>query len=52
MQKSIARFDQSPSEVQEMAIMAHVDRWFEETNSRMATDVEQVRRDHHRFGRR
>jgi hypothetical protein len=49
VQKSMAHLDQSPSEVQELAIMAHVDRWFEETNSRMATDVEHVRRDLHRF---
>ncbi|MEY2433113.1 MAG: hypothetical protein QOC92_2838, partial [Acidimicrobiaceae bacterium] len=49
VQKTMAHLHQSPSEVQELAIMAHVDRWFEETNSRMATDVEHVRRDLHRF---
>jgi hypothetical protein len=36
--------------VQEIAIMAHVDQWFEETNSRQATDMERMRRDLHRFG--
>ncbi|MEY2420262.1 MAG: hypothetical protein QOI95_329 [Acidimicrobiaceae bacterium] len=48
MKKSIAHLE-SPADLQEMAILAHFDRWFEETNSRQATDVEHVRRDLHRF---
>ncbi|HEV3226872.1 MAG TPA: hypothetical protein VGZ52_08560 [Acidimicrobiales bacterium] len=51
MQRTLSSISeaQSPLEFQEMAILEHVDRWFEETNSRLASDVAQIRRDFHRF---
>lgn len=49
VQRSVDHVRDSLPDVNELAIMAHVDRWFEETNARLASDVEQVRRDLHRF---
>jgi hypothetical protein len=49
MKRAITELQAAPSEMQELAILAHFDRWFEETNSRQATDVEHLRRDLHRF---
>jgi len=49
MKKSMQELEHTPDEVQELAILAHFDRWFEETNSRQANDVEHLRRDLHRF---
>jgi hypothetical protein len=49
MKKTITGWDQAPSEVQELAIMAHIDRWFEDALSREATDMDHIRRDLHRL---
>lgn len=48
MQKDMTQVRDAVPEINELAIMAHVDRWFEETNSRLANDVEHLRRDIHR----
>jgi hypothetical protein len=49
VQKALAEQVHSPLEYDETAIMAHLDRWFEETNSRLAQDIEHVRRDIYKF---
>jgi hypothetical protein len=43
------RSQQSPAGMQDTEILAHVDRCFEETNARQATDMGHLRRDLHRL---
>ena len=41
--------EDSPLDFQEMAILQQIEQWFEDTNTRMAEDVERVKRDLYRF---
>jgi hypothetical protein len=49
VQRSIDEVRESLPDINELAIMAHVDRWFEETNARLAGDVDHIRREFHRL---